>query len=527
MPILSICIPTYNRSSYLDNTLSQITSDDYFKNSDDVEIVISNNCSTDNTEDICRKFQKKYGDKILYFRQPENINDKNFAFVLGLARGKYAKLNNDNLFFMPGELKPFVDFLKSNETQDIIFFPNDNTKKGIPYTCNTFNDLLDEISFMITWIGGFCVKTDAYKKLDNPDRYSHLNFSQVDIIARMMSHGSKANVYPKHVLDSILINKKGGYNIPEIFGRNYLTIIDEIYNQKLITPKVYNKHKKQLLLKHINKYCFKQKGTFFYYNNYFRILFPYYWSKWYFYSSVLKYGFKKYFKHIFSITKNSQGRKKIKFLFIKINLPKKKQKQSLSADIAGTPQALKGYIYNSYGDMIYGPLDKIEIGRYTYGSIHTLMNANRAEKLIIGDFCSIGENVHFIVSSEHNYKCLSTYPFKVRVMGETAEAESKGNIVVKDDVWIGFGAIICSGVTIGQGAIVAAGAIVTKDVPPYAIVGGNPAKVIKYRFSAPIISKLLKFDFSRLTEDKIKNMQGALYKDITEDNVDDLLKDFQ
>ena len=71
---------------------------------------------------------------------------------------------------------------------------------------------------------------------------------------------------------------------------------------------------------------------------------------------------------------------------------------------------------------------------------------------------------------------------------------AKGDIVVGDDVWIGENAIVCSGVTIGQGAIVAAGAIVTKDIEPYAIVGGNPAKVIKYRFNENIRKKLIQIN---------------------------------
>jgi serine acetyltransferase len=109
-------------------------------------------------------------------------------------------------------------------------------------------------------------------------------------------------------------------------------------------------------------------------------------------------------------------------------------------------------------------------------------------------------------------------------MGEECEATSKGDIIIKDDVWIGANAIILSGVTIGQGALIGAGAVVTKDVPPYAIVGGNPAKVIKYRFSEKVIKKLLEFDFSKLDQNKIKTNIEALYKNITDENVDDVLK---
>lgn len=92
------------------------------------------------------------------------------------------------------------------------------------------------------------------------------------------------------------------------------------------------------------------------------------------------------------------------------------------------------------------------------------------------------------------------------------DAFSKGDIIVDDDVWIGYGATIMSGVHIGQGAVVAAGAVVTKDVPPYAIVGGVPAKVIKYRFEPEMIEELLKVDYSKLTKEDIEKHIDDLYK---------------
>lgn len=506
MPILSICIPTCNRSTYLSNTLAQLTKEKIFKDTDDVEIVISDNCSSDDTEDLCRKYVNKFGKKIVYYRQAENILDKNFAFVLGLANGKFAKLNNDNIFFRPGELEKFVSFLK-NDAQDLVFQTN-NKKDSSPYICNSFNELLEKVSYSITWIGGFCIKSKIFKSLKDPDRYAHLYFSQVDILARVMGNGSAISIYPNIVMDQISLSKKGGYSIPKVFGNNYLSMIKAIYESGQITPKVYNKHKKHLLIKHINKFSFDQKTTCFTHDGYFKYLLPFYWKNMYFYSALICRFLKKFSRCIFEIRKDKvKKRKTIRFLFIKVKLPRKKIKTKLVTCNC--------------------PAENVQIGRYTYGTINAEVNPNRSEKLIIGDFCSIARNVWFIVSSEHPYKRFSTYPFKVRLCGFYGEAESKGDIIVKDDVWIGLGAIICSGVTIGQGAIVAAGAVVTKDVPPYAIVGGNPAKVIKYRFSESIIKKLLDFKFSDLTQEKIQQLQGTLYKEVTEENVDELLEKFK
>lgn len=95
---------------------------------------------------------------------------------------------------------------------------------------------------------------------------------------------------------------------------------------------------------------------------------------------------------------------------------------------------------------------------------------------------------------------------------------TKGPIILEDDVWIATNALILSGVTIGQGAIVAAGAVVVKDVPPYAVVGGNPAKIIKYRFPEEIIKKLLKLDFSLLTSEYVKGNISILQAPITKNS---------
>ena len=99
--------------------------------------------------------------------------------------------------------------------------------------------------------------------------------------------------------------------------------------------------------------------------------------------------------------------------------------------------------------------------------------------------------------------------------------------MLEDDVWIGNNAMILSGVTIGQGAVVAGGAVVTKDVEPYAIVAGNPAKVIKYRFEPEIIEKLKEFDFSKLTKEKALSVLPQLYTHLTTENVDRILKEVE
>lgn len=167
---------------------------------------------------------------------------------------------------------------------------------------------------------------------------------------------------------------------------------------------------------------------------------------------------------------------------------------------------------------------KIVVGNYSYGEINAILESDLPYNLKIGNYCSIGGGVKFIVAAEHPYEYLSTYPFKVYFFGHKHEAFSKGNIVVNDDVWIGENATILSGVEIGQGAIIGAGSIVTKNVPAYSIVAGNPAKVIKYRFEPNIIEKLLQIDYSKLDMNKVKQIGEKLfYTKITSENIDEIL----
>lgn len=157
-------------------------------------------------------------------------------------------------------------------------------------------------------------------------------------------------------------------------------------------------------------------------------------------------------------------------------------------------------------------IDNVKVGKETYGKLN-VSNVTDS-KLIIGDYCSIADGVKFLVGIDHPQNHISTFPFNVKILKKNAEAISKGDIVIDDDVWIGYGATILSGVHIGQGAVIAAGAVVSKDVPPYAIVGGVPAKVIKCRFSEELIKELLKVDYSKLTKEMIQEHIDDLYTDL-------------
>jgi len=133
------------------------------------------------------------------------------------------------------------------------------------------------------------------------------------------------------------------------------------------------------------------------------------------------------------------------------------------------------------------------------------------DRLIIGKFCSIACGAKFIFNgANHTLNSLSTYPFSVMANEWDLEIpinqawDNKGDIVIGNDVWIGFEAIIMAGVTIGDGAIIGTRALVTKDVAPYTIVGGIPAKKIRQRFSDEQIDFLLKLKWWNWSETTIK-----------------------
>ncbi len=156
---------------------------------------------------------------------------------------------------------------------------------------------------------------------------------------------------------------------------------------------------------------------------------------------------------------------------------------------------------------------RVTVGRYTYGNPE-LKVWTESDQIIIGAFCSIAEKVVIFGGGEHRTDWITTYPLRIALnskgAGEDGHPRSKGATKIGNDVWLGYGAVILSGVTIGDGACVGAGAVVSSDVPPYAIVIGNPAQITRMRFEETVCKQLLSIAWWEWPINKIRTFEELL-----------------
>ena len=288
--ILSICIPTYNRAEILDQTLLKLFSNpDFDKNK--VEVIVSNNASKDNTDEVVLKYPE-----VKYYKNSENIRDKNYSLVLGYATGRYLKLFNDTLEFKPQALKKIIDIIEKNDEKENLFFyanlfTNFNCKKKI----ESNKELINEVSYFTTWILNFGVWREDFKKIENKDRYAKLQFAHVDWTYKLIKNGKNTIIYFEDLFNVVIPKKKGGYNIFNTFLNNYLHIIKL---EKL--PRLTYEREKYRLFKHfvypwsitllitdIEKFNFEIEG-------FYKIIFRKYWYTPYFYFYQLLFFLKKF-----------------------------------------------------------------------------------------------------------------------------------------------------------------------------------------------------------------------------------------
>lgn len=247
--LLSICIPTFNRANILDKTLSELVSEPSFK-SGKIEICISDNASPDNTESVVKNYTKKFNN-IIYTRNKENtgIIDGNFPIVGALASGTFIKFLNDYAYFIPGELDNIIEFIKENQKEKpVLFFSNNsllNKTNQILY-CDSLDDFVSTTSYWTTWVLAAGIWRDDFRSIKDRDRSIEKFMWCPDNYLRLVSSGRKVKIYNKKFCSFHSLSNKGGYNLFQTFGINYLSIYEEYLNSKLLSKRTFNREKYRL-----------------------------------------------------------------------------------------------------------------------------------------------------------------------------------------------------------------------------------------------------------------------------------------
>lgn len=158
----------------------------------------------------------------------------------------------------------------------------------------------------------------------------------------------------------------------------------------------------------------------------------------------------------------------------------------------------------------------LQKGRHTYGDIHVQVWSRPNVVVRTGAFCSFASNIHIFIDGNHAMNTFSTYPFARLFRDVPANNWGKETPTIGNDVWISRDVTIYSGVTIGDGAVIAGHSVVTTSVPPYAVVAGNPARIVKYRFDEETIKDLLEVQWWNLPDEFIRGELLPVESDIRE-----------
>ena len=418
------------------------------------------------------------------------------------SKGRFCKINNDTRGFKKGILEETLEFLKNSPDEDFVFFLNASLPTDDKFVrCYTFDDVTRVVSYYQTWIGGVCINRETFNNMEDPLRYSKLRFPTADIMARLTEEGKSVLVYNVSQFEQHLPPKKGAqYNCAEAFGRDYFYVLEKHLNKHNgLTRKTFEEEKRKTL-DHTNFFYFDLTNEYrFQRTGYLKFMLKYYKFNLYFYKKLLKYLFKFYIYNRGICQDDTVVRYKILgHYFDKI---KDREKYWRRANKHNQTKLLTKDLCK-----------KVFVGKNTRGNIE-ILGDNEAQNCIrIGNFCTIKDGAKFILSSLNNYE---NYPDVIgsSVLEDSIISFKDTNI--KDDVWIGENSLIYQGVTVNKGAVIMPGAVVKEDIPPYAVVEGNPAVIKKYRFNDSVIEKLLRIDYSKIEESDI----NILSKYVNEENL--------
>lgn len=288
-PLLSLCIPTYNRANELRQMLEHLVSLKVFSEGDDIEAVVSDNASTDNTESVVRSFAEKYPHKIRYYRNNRNLEDSNFGIVLSKGRGDFLRLSNDTLLHTEDGLRRTLDIIKRNlGTKPVLCFRSNS--KGVPD--KHFTDLDSfwrERSYFSTWIAEFGTWRSDFTSADDFNRAAETHLTQVDFLLRLMD--AKRNAVISEDIFFKLVPRKcigrGGVNAARVFGRDYFDLLSPYIRPDGISRATFRREKRLVFRWLIlSSFLNTRPGFLFPKDSFVLHLFKYYKWNWYFWLSV-------------------------------------------------------------------------------------------------------------------------------------------------------------------------------------------------------------------------------------------------
>jgi len=263
MPILSICIPTYNRSKYLKETLNSIVSQNIFLNSDKIEIIISDNCSNDDTRSISMDYVNLFPNKVKYYRNKINIFDENFLIALSLGNGDFLKLNNDNLIHENDSLDKMIKLIEDNFLyKPILLFTSGALKKNKIISSYGMNNFILDISYFSTWIGTFGIWKENYNYLVNNNIiFCTKNLKQTELIYKQFEFNNLYFIDDRNIFNTNNTSKRGGYDFVDVFLHQYNFILKQDYILQSIKKNTYLNEMNSLLLNHLAYSIAKYKSV--------------------------------------------------------------------------------------------------------------------------------------------------------------------------------------------------------------------------------------------------------------------------
>lgn len=266
-PCLSICIPTYNRSAFLEKTLDCIAAQQIFVETNLVEVVVSDNHSTDDTAAVALDFQARFPQKIRYIRTKEHVHSSiNFANALGNAHGKLCKLHNDSFSIDPGFMEATIELVqKYADEHRVLFFLNGNTRcLDVITSCTTMDDFVSHVSFYMTWIGGFSLWDKDIPSYIQYFTEANHHLAQAEILLTLLERGRSILVY----------NVKFGEGYPgvtktvntkfleDVYIREYVPLLKRHSDSTLLQHEIYAREVKRLVIFYYIPYYYRLKTHF-------------------------------------------------------------------------------------------------------------------------------------------------------------------------------------------------------------------------------------------------------------------------